>query len=279
MPEGDTIFRTAASLRTWLIDREITAARALRPDLGISRLVGRTVTAVEANGKNLLMTFSAGSDAPSLVLHTHMRMTGSWHVYPVGAPWRKPERQARVVLTAGERVAVCFNAPIIELASAVATARRASIASLGPDVLVDPFDLDEVWERAVRQSADRALGEVLLDQRIVAGIGNIYRCESLFLRGLHPWTALGALDRAAFDALVMEAATLMRANLGPSTARSFGAGPSRPWVYRRAGLPCRRCGTTIRSRPQGPQARVAYWCSTCQPEPSAGPDTGLVGGG
>ncbi len=270
MPEGDTIFRSAASIRTWLGGRVITGAQSSLPHIGVARLVGRTVSSVDTVGKNLLLTFAATNpEETDLVLHTHMKMTGSWHVYPHGARWQRPLRQARVILEAGERVAVCFNAPVVELASVGQTHRRGALAGAGPDILVLPLDLVGIRQRVAKTEPDLPLGELLLDQRLVAGIGNIYRCESLFLEGHHPWTPRRTLDDAMFDELVITASTLMRANLGDVGAatpfgREFGGGPNRPWVYRRAGLPCRRCGTPIASKPQGDQARVAYWCPTCQ---------------
>ncbi len=277
MPEGDTIFRAAASLRTWLAGRVVTDASARDARLRIERLIGRTVASVEAVGKNLLMTFpGAELDTTELVLHTHMMMTGSWHVYPADATWQRPARQARVVIQAGDRLAVCFNAPVVELASPVATARRSSLAGLGPDVLARPLDLATIVARAQRTGPDLALGELLLDQRIVAGIGNIYRCESLFLRRLHPWTRRAGVTADELGALVSTAATLMAANLGDPIGRDFGSGANRPWVYGRTGLPCRTCTTTIVSRGQGPANRRAYWCPTCQPAAGSGAGTAAV---
>lgn len=263
MPEGDTIFRTARTLGRWLEGREITGARSQRLKVPPRRMVGQTVEAVEARAKHLLIRFSSGD-----VLHTHMRMTGSWHVYTKGERWRKPEWQARVVLEAGDRVAVCFDAPVVELLAVGEEDHHPSLASLGPDVLVDPFDLHEVLRRAALQSPDLAVGVLLLDQRVVSGIGNIYRCESLFLARLHPETPRFALDDPALAALVDTASRLMRANLAP--AQGFGrrfapaGGPTGPWVYGRAGRPCRRCRSSIRAGPVGDPPRDAWWCPTCQ---------------
>ena len=264
VPEGDTIFRAAASLRRWIGGRVITAARSVAPGVAAATLVGRTVTRVEARGKSLLVTFD-----DEVVLHTHMRMTGSWHVYPVGARWQKPARHAVIVLEAADRLAVCFSAPIVELLAAATAERDSGVAELGPDVLVEPLDMAEVRRRAATRPAWLALGELLLDQRVVAGIGNIYRCESLFQCRLHPWTARAAVDDAALDALIGVAARLMRANLIGS-GRNFapGSGHEPPWVYGRSGRPCRRCAALVISRPQGPQARIAYWCPRCQPAPA-----------
>jgi endonuclease-8 len=266
VPEGDTIDRTASSLRRWLAGREITAARTRVPGLPAARLVGATVTVVESQGKHLLVRFSNGD-----TLHTHMRMSGSWHVYPAGERWRLSEWQARVVLEAGDRVAVCFNAPIIELLASRAERMHPGLAGLGPDLLgPDPLDLPAAVGRA-RQRAEGSplIGELLLDQRVVAGIGNIYRCESLFLCAIDPWAPVAALADTELGCLVKTAAALLRANATGTrdspVARVSGAGPRRPWVYRRAGRPCRRCGTVIQSRRLGHQARTVYWCPMCQP--------------
>ncbi|MBW3557918.1 MAG: hypothetical protein KY454_13375, partial [Actinobacteria bacterium] len=182
MPEGDTIHRTAATLDRWLTGRVVTAARAKDERLPAARLVGQQVVAVEARGKHLLVRFSAGQ-----VLHTHMRMTGSWHVYSAGEKWRRSEAQARVVLEAGERVAVCFNAAVVELLVPGGEHRHPALAGLGPDILRPPVPLEEVRRRADTRPLDLAVGEMLLDQRVVSGIGNIWRCETLFACGIDPW--------------------------------------------------------------------------------------------
>ncbi|HEX3711693.1 MAG TPA: hypothetical protein VHV09_02770, partial [Trebonia sp.] len=173
--------------------------------------------------------------------------------------WWRPPSQAKVAITCGTRVAVCFNAPVVELLVPGGEQAHPSLSGLGPDVLDQPLDVEEIRRRARRRPPATALGELLLDQRVVAGIGNIWRCEALFLQGASPWAAVSSLTDEELDALVATAGRIMRTSLGPFTGR-----PSR-WVYRRAGLPCRRCRTTVRSRPQGEQARTAYWCPTCQP--------------
>jgi endonuclease-8 len=197
-----------------------------------------------------------------------MRMTGSWHVYPTGERWRKPARQARLVVTTGDRLAVCFNAPVIELLTSDQERAHGSLRRLGPDVL-HPEELDpvEIHSRArARAVASPTAGELLLDQQVVSGIGNVYRCESLFLCGVHPRRPTSALDDEHLDRLVAVASRLMVANAGVSTfSRSFDGGPDRPWVYGRAGLPCRRCGTAVERAVLGTQARSVYWCPTCQP--------------
>lgn len=255
MPEGDVLFRTAATMQRWLAGREVTAATTRVPGLAASRIVGRSIESVEAWGKHLLVRFDSGQ-----VLHTHLRMSGSWHVYRTGEPWQRPERQARIVLTCGDRLAVCYNAPVVELLAPRAEQVHPSLSRLGPDILDDPVDVDEVRRRAKARPAELALGELLLDQAVVAGIGNIWRCESLFLESRYPWTPQSELSDAELDSVLATASRLMRASADPTA-------PARPpprWVYRRTGRPCRRCGTKIESRRQGEQARTSYWCPTCQ---------------
>jgi endonuclease-8 len=256
VPEGDTILRTATSLRRWLRGREITGARTQVVGLAPERLIGQTVGDVEARGKHVLMRLSPSGR----VLHSHMRMTGSWHVYPAGRAWRRPERQARLVLECGDRVAVCFNAPVVELLADRGELLHPSLSKLGPDVLAEPLDLAGIRTRARARGDDVAIGELLLDQQVVSGIGNIWRCEALFAEGINPWTARGALADDTFDALVGRAARLMGAS-------ARGAMADRPVarVYKRNGRPCRRCGALVEARRQGEQARTAYWCPRCQP--------------
>lgn len=251
MPEGDVLFRTAATLHRWLAGREVTEATGVAVPV-----VGDTVAQVAANGKHLLIRFASGH-----VLHSHLRMTGSWHVYSAGERWQRPASQAKVSLTCGTHVAVCFNAPVVELLAPGAEANHPSLSGLGPDILDRPPDLEEIRRRARRRPPDTALGELLLDQRVVAGIGNVWRCEALFLEGRSPWAAVSSVSDDELDALVATAARIMGDSLGPDTGR-----PPR-WVYRRTGRPCRRCGTPISSRGQGEQSRTAYWCPACQPAP------------
>lgn len=247
MPEGDTILRTARSLATWLEGREVTAARSRTVKAPLQRVVGQRVAAVEARAKHLLIRFAGGE-----VLHTHMQMTGSWHVYTRGERWQKPEWKAAAVLEAGDRLAVCFDAPVVELLTEREAAEHPAIAGLGPDVLRPPIDLAEVRRRAAARSPDMSIGDLLLDQQVVSGIGNIWRCEVLFVRRVHPETPLAELPPDELDALVTEAGRLM--SVGGRTS----------WVYGRPGRPCRRCGTPIAVKRSGDQARHVYWCPACQ---------------
>ncbi len=225
--------------------------------LPAAKLVGQTVESVEAQGKHLLMRLDSGQ-----VLHSHMKMNGSWHVYRDGERWRKPAAQARLVLIAGERVAVCFNAPVVELLQTRAEAAHPALRNLGPDVLAQPIDVDEIRRRARASPRGTPLGELLLDQRVAAGLGNIWRCEALFVEGHSPWTPVSALSDDQLDALYHTGSRLMG-------AQRTGRPDLRRWVYDRAGRPCRRCGALIQARRERTElARTAYWCPQCQPEPA-----------
>jgi endonuclease-8 len=258
MPEGDTLFRTAAGLRPHLIGRTVTAARARRPGPAIERIVGSTITAVESQGKNLLIRFDNG-----LEVRTHLRMNGSWHRYRTGERWRRPEARARLVIEVPGAVAVCFDAPVVELFEQRAEALHPALAALGPDLL-DPGYGDEDAAEAMRRlrdplRADWTISEALLDQRALAGIGNIWRNETLFLERVDPFRQVRDLDEATLRRVV---ATARRLLVG-SAAGAPGRLPMA--VYRRAGRPCRRCGTVIRSAPLATEIpRTTYWCPRCQ---------------
>lgn len=270
MPEGDTIFRTAAALRAVLVGRSISAARApARPRTPrpprLDHLAGNEVRDVRAVGKHLLISFAGGE-----TLRTHLGMSGSWHWYPTGATWQRPERRASVVLETPDAVAVCFDARQLELLPAGAEARDPVLRALGPDLLGEAFDHGEGVAR-LRAVGRATIGEALLDQRAVAGIGNVYRSEILFVEGIHPRTAVAQLTDEELGRLLTAARRLLRANAagGP---RSTLPGRNRGlWTYGRAGRPCRRCGTRIASARLGEQARWVYWCLRCQPERAASP--------
>jgi endonuclease VIII len=258
MPEGDTLFRTAAGLRPHLVGRAVTAARATRPGPQIERVVGSTVDAVESQGKNLVIRFDNG-----LELRTHMRMNGSWHRYRPGERWRRPAARARVVLEVPGAVAVCFDAPVVELFEQRAERLHPSLSALGPDLL-DP-DWGEAGAAEVLRRLrhpERAawpIASALLDQRALAGIGNIWRNETLFAERIDPLAAVRSLDDATLARLVETARRLL--------TRSAGVAPGRATthVYRRAGRPCSRCGTLIRSAAlPGEVPRTTYWCPRCQ---------------
>jgi endonuclease-8 len=260
VPEGDTIWRAAHTLHKALAGRSVIAARSPIAGVSASGLAGRTIVAVESHGKNLLIRLDDGR-----VVYTHMRMSGSWHIYQPGERWQRPERQARLVLETERYVAVCFNAPVVEILTAAALRRHAVLSTLGPDLLSAAFDAASARQR-LRALGSLPIGEALMRQTALAGIGNVYKSETLFLCGVNPFSPVRELEDAALDRMIAKARALMSANLharsgpGRRLERSEGF-----WVYRRCGRPCRRCGAVIRMRRQGADARSTYWCPTCQP--------------
>jgi endonuclease-8 len=264
MPEGDTLFRTAARLRPALEGHRLTRFEAPRLR-GDATAVGERITLVEARGKHLLEHFEGG-----LVLRTHLRMTGSWHVYREGERWQKARHLARAVVGADSGwVAVCFQAPVVE------TFHRAgpepdALATLGPDLCLTASLSDDVLDDVVARVARFAppgstVGEAQLDQRIAAGIGNVYKSEACFAIGLEPATPIEQVDPDTRRRLWSVAARQLQANLGHAERRTHPAGLA---VYGRRGQPCHRCGTPIRMARHGEQARSSYWCPTCQPSPN-----------
>ena len=253
MPEGDTLARTAAGLRPWLLGRPVLAARATRPGPQIERVVGATVTAIEAVGKNLLIRFDNG-----LEVRTHLRMHGSWHRYRPGEGWRRPASRAGLVLEVEGSVAVCFDAPVVELFEQRAEVVHPALSRLGPDLLAPDVDEKEAVRRLRDPSrADRPIAEALLDQRSLAGIGNEVKNEVLWQAARSPWAATASVDDEALRHLVRLACAVLRE--GAATGR-------RPrHVYRRAGRPCPRCGTLIQVAHQGGDLpRLTFWCPGCQ---------------
>ena len=256
MPEGDTVWLAGRRLHEALAGREVTHSDFRVPQLATTSLVGETVLEVVSRGKHLLTRFSSAR-----TLHTHFRMEGSWHLYAPTSTWSQAD--VRVVLANAERVAVGYRLPVVEL---LATADEDTVVGhLGPDVLADGFDADEAVRR-LAAAPDAEVGTALLDQRNLAGIGNLYRCEALFLRGVNPWTRVADVD---LPALVAVAVRLMRANMRhaqQSTTGSTRRGQEH-WVFERQRQACRRCGTRVQTRDQGaaPYQRITYWCPRCQP--------------
>ncbi len=258
MPEGDTLRRTAAGLAPHLVGRRVEAARTRAGGPQVERVVGATIAAVESVGKNLLIRFDNG-----LELRTHLRMGGSWHRYRPGEPWRRPASRARLVLEVPGAVAVCFDAPVIELFETRAATLHPTLARLGPDLLAPDWGADHATEirRRLRDPAraDWTISAALLDQRVLAGIGNIWRNEALFREGVDPMALVRDLDDTTLDRLAATARRLLVASVDSPTGRS----PI--WVYRRSGRPCRRCGTLVRSAPlRAGIPRTTYWCPACQ---------------
>jgi endonuclease VIII len=263
VPEGDTLFRTAARLRPALAGHALTRFEAMRL-VGDRPRIGTRIDDVEARGKHLLVHFDGG-----LTLRTHLRMTGSWHIYRDGERWRKGVHLARAVVGADSGwVAVCFQAPVVETYHRV-LGDPVPLASLGPDLCVEASlndeVLDTVLERVAALTDDRTqVGEALLDQRIAAGVGNVYKSEVCFACGVDPFTAVADLDAAAGRRLWDNTARQLRANLERASRITWGDGQA---VYGRRGQPCPRCGTPVRAARQGEQARVTYWCPSCQARP------------
>jgi endonuclease-8 len=301
MPEGDTIRRTADVLRRSLLGETIVDARGQAGAVRIERLVGGRVIEVRSLGKHLLIGFDSG-----LTLHTHLGMHGAWHRYLDGERWRRRRDAAVAVLRTRGSTVVCFDAPVVELVETRALPIHPALASLGPDLLAREFDPAVAARRLLGpRHAARPVAEVLLDQSAVAGIGNVYRSELLFLTRVDPFRLVGSLGVAVVEGILRLAVALLGANIGggaratvpragergPDTLAGpvdgeiltpIHAGSGHPrrdglWVYRRAGRPCRRCGTTIRSLALGSPPRRLYWCSTCQPrsvDPVANPHQG-----
>jgi endonuclease-8 len=243
MPEGDALHRAARRLQTLVGERvgvEAPHPRAAATRVA-ERLDGKRLESVEAVGKNLLLHFEGGH-----VLRSHLRMSGRWQVVERGAtrhgkPW--------LVLTGAEHEALLWNGPVLELSTR--GTRR-----LGPDILADPPALAAMVANLRREHQRRELGDALLDQRLVAGIGNIWRAESLWHARLSPWLLLEEVSDEELERVLSEAARLMRGSVESRSGKRA--------VYKRAGRACPRCGEVIRSRGQGDDNRTAYWCPGCQ---------------
>jgi endonuclease VIII len=261
MPEGDTIHRAARRIDEALVGREIlsieTPQGRHRLDRWPERLGGRGVRAVDARGKHLLVRFNG-----DLTLHSHLRMGGLWGVYRRGERWRRSPRRAWLVIRTAEHEVVQFDGPVLELMTDSRTRFDQRLSGLGPDILADDFLEDRFLRRLREDDQTRPIGDALLDQRNVAGIGNIWKSESCFAAGVDPWRRLRDLSDEEALRIVREGRALMRDSLqalGPIHTAGNGS-----WVFERAGLPCRRCQTLIRARGQGDDNRTTYWCSTCQ---------------
>jgi endonuclease VIII len=265
MPEGDTIFRAAAELRAALAGKELVDLQVRRDPRGRrGPEPGTQITAVDAAGKHLLIHFADGH-----VLHTHMQMTGAWHVYEPGQRWRRPGHTARVVLRVDDgTAAVCFAAPIVELRHERDGRDRSTRASrmldrLGPDLCESDVELDEVLTRLAALDPGTELATALLDQRVAAGIGNVFKSEVCWAERVSPFTPVADLDEPTRRRIYATARQQLTSNLTSARRTTYDTGLA---VYRKAGHRCPRCGDTIRSR-RDDTARSTYWCPRCQPEP------------
>jgi endonuclease-8 len=245
LPEGDTIHRTAATLQKALAGKVVTRYETMLPKID-APLRGRTIERVVAVGKHLVIDFSG-----DLHLRTHMRMNGQWHIYRHGERWWRPRRDMRVVIETEDFVAVGFNLPVAELVTGRELERE--LHALGSDLLGE-FDVADAVRRA-REHGGEEIADVLLNQRVAAGIGNIWKSESLFARGINPFRKVKDVDD--LEKLFLTARSLLKQSANGQRPRLN--------VYSRGGQPCRKCGTAIESRKQGPDARLTYWCPRCQP--------------
>jgi endonuclease-8 len=274
MPEGDTIFRAARTLHRALAGRTVTRFESVYPALTrVDRdrpVAGRRIESVSARGKHLLMTFSG-----NLILHTHQRMNGSWHIYRAGERWKARAIDMRIRLDTAAFQAVGFNIPVAEFLTADELARHDIIQSLGPDLTDPAFDREEVRRRMLAHP-EAPLHDLLLDQRVIAGIGNVLKSEVLFVARINPFTRPTQVDPVMFNTLMDAAVRLMTMNIVESVRMTPAIGrrttgsldPSATlYVYGRGGTPCRRCGAIISARKTGEDARLTYWCPQCQPMP------------
>lgn len=255
MAEGDTILRIARRMRASLEGTEVSVRTPgrRRPDgLTAAELDGRRVERIETRGKHLLFHFDGG-----LALHSHLGMRGSWQLYLNGERWRRPARDAWIALIGGGAEAVNFGGSRMRIVRESQLLHDPKLARLGPDVLADDFDPEVAAARIRSAGPDLRIGDALLGQRLVAGIGNIFRSEGCFDAGLDPRTPVGEVADDRLVGVLRATRELML------EAVETGRQPNH--VYRRAGMPCERCGTRILSQAQGETARTTYWCPSCQP--------------
>jgi endonuclease-8 len=279
MPEGDTIFRAAQALHRALAGHVVVRFDSMFPALtrvhDDEPLTGQTIEQVASAGKHILMQFSGGQ-----LLRTHMRMNGSWHIYRPGERWKRPRRDMRIVVATDRYEAVGFNIPVAEFIRQDRLGKHRELSSLGPDLLGRELDTTAAIRR-IRARGSTPIADALLNQRVVAGIGNVYKSEVLFACRIDPFAPIDRLTDAQLTCLLDTARRFLRANvstgLRPMTTytgfrRTTGRDnpADRLWVYGRAGLPCRKCGTPIAIRKHGTDARLTYWCSQCQAPRSGG---------
>lgn len=287
MPEGDTIFRSARALHRALAGQKVIAFDSVYAPLvsvhDNTPLTGRTVDRVEARGKWLLIYFSG-----DLILLTHMLMHGSWHIYRCGERWQRPRRQMRIVITTDDFEAVAFEVPVAQFHTGRSLERHTSLPKLGPDLLKPAFAEEDAISRIRSRSAEE-VANVLMNQQVMAGIGNVFKSEVCFACGVHPFRLVATLTHNEIECLVDTARKQLSANVlesstdGPVTysgarrTRRTSDDGARLWVYGRQGRPCRRCGTAILTRKQGPGVRSTYWCPECQPMVGEKTVTGWAG--
>jgi endonuclease-8 len=261
MPEGDTIHYAANRIRPVLAGRvpdEITVPEGGRGGAATARwpqrLAGREVESVEAHGKHLFIRF-----AGDLTIHSHLRMTGSWRVHAGGERWGRPPARAWLVLRARDQAVVQFDGPLLELLTETRRRFDLRLGALGPDIVDDDFDEQEFLRRLREDDPTRPIGDALLDQGTIAGIGNLWKAEACFAAGIDPWRPVGRLSDEQALRIVGAARPLMR------ESASDGQQSRHRRIYGRAGRPCPRCGKAkVQQRGQGDDNRTTYWCPACQ---------------
>ena len=257
MPEGDTILHAARRIGAALVGTPIVEIHTPHPRFGrdrwAERLAGRGVRAVDSHGKHLFVRFDG-----ELTLHSHLRMTGKWGVYRRGERWRRSPRRAWLVIRTAEHEVVQFDGPVLELMTDSRTRFDQRLAQLGPDVLAAEFDERRFLRNLRADDPTRQLGDALLDQRNLAGIGNIWKAEGCFAAGVDPWRRLSDVTDEEALRVVREVRPLMELSV------EKGRPSHRVAVFERSGRPCPRCGTLVRSRGQGDDNRTTYWCPGCQ---------------
>jgi endonuclease-8 len=276
VPEGDTIFRAARTLNRALAGQTVVRFATVLPRLqrihDDTPITGRTIESVTASGKWMTMRFSG-----DLILLTHMLMSGSWHIYRPGERWQRPRSDMRIVIAISQFEAVAFKVPVAEFHTTASLARREGFNALGPDVLSSAFDESQAAAN-LRAQPELEIAEMLLTQSVMAGLGNVYKSEVCFACRVNPFRKVATLTDAEVNCLVQTARKFMVANASDTSDESivtYGGlrrttrrpePGQRLWVYARRGGGCRRCGTPIESRKQGRDARVTFWCPSCQPE-------------
>ena len=241
MPEGDTIHRAARNLHEALAGKVITRFETVLPKLEKYDVAGRTIERVHAVGKHLLIELSGG-----LALHTHMRMNGEWHIYRSGEKWMRPRGDMRIIIETKDWIAVAFNVPVADFER----------PSVGPDLLADDFDPEEAFTRLRAHEGDE-IGDALLDQSAMSGVGNIWKSETLFATRVNPFVRIAAIGDEKLREIIKTARKLLRNSVNRTDRNRW-------YVYSRGGQPCRKCGAIIQSKKQGDGARVTYWCPRCQ---------------
>ena len=259
MSEGDTIHHAARCIRAVLAggtpDEILTPHPRHGPDRWPERLAGRAVYEVQARGKHLLVRFEG-----DLTLHSHLRMTGTWGVYERGRPWHRAPHKAWLVIRVGEWEVVQFDGPVLELMSERRIRSDRRLTELGPDVFGEGFEEAQLLHRLHAEDPHRPIGDTLLDQRILAGIGNVWKAEACFAAALDPWRPVGEVS----DEQALAVVSFIREYMARAVQAPAGNGVRPGAVYKRAGQRCRRCSSTVCARGQGENNRITYWCPGCQ---------------